>query len=59
MLHKAALCSISSGSALFAKIKQSTRTEIHHFIDILTGNPLKYKIDNSILSVSICMDGKG
>ena len=33
---------------MFAKIKQFTRTEILTFIDILTGNPLKYKMDYSI-----------
>ena len=31
-------------SALFAKIKkQSSETEIQHFIEILTGNPLNIK----------------
>ena len=46
---------ISSGSALFAKIYLFSGTEIHHFIESLTSNPLKYKTDNSILLVSICM----
>ena len=32
----------------------SSGTEIHQSIEILTGNPLKYKMDNSILIVSIC-----
>ena len=40
MLH---ICGISSWSALFAKIDKSAGTEIHHFIEILTGNVLKYK----------------
>ena len=31
------------------------RSEIHHFIQIFLGNQLKYKIDNSMLIVSICM----
>ena len=40
---------ISSGLSLFANIKKSSGTEIHHFIEILTCNPLKYKMNNSIL----------
>ena len=36
-----------SRSALLAKTKN--RITIHHFTEILTGNPLKYKMDNSIL----------
>ena len=28
---------------------------MHHYIAILTGIPLKYKMDNSILIVSICI----
>ena len=35
--------------------KQSSETEIHHFIEILTGNPLKNNMNNSMLNVSICM----
>ena len=31
-------------------------TEKHHLIEILSDNPLKYKMDNSIPSVSICME---
>ena len=46
---------ISSGSALFAKIKTIFRDERHHFIQILTSNPLKYRMDNPILIASICM----
>ena len=30
-------------------------TEIHPFIKIFTCDPLKYKMDNSILNVSMCM----
>ena len=37
---------ISSGSA---------GTAIHYSIEILTGKPLKYKMDKSMLIVSICM----
>ena len=33
-------------------IKTIFRTEIHNFIEILTGNPLKYKKDNAIIIVS-------
>ena len=43
---------ILSGSALFAKIKTIFRdkgTEIHHFIEILTSNPFKWVMNNSIL----------
>ena len=46
---------ISSESALFVEIKTIVRTEKHYFIEILTCNPSKYKMDNSILIVSICM----
>ena len=31
-------------------------TEIHQVMVILTGNPLKYKMDYSIFIVSICME---
>ena len=34
---------------------QSSGTEIHNFIESLTDNPLKYKLDYSIISVLICM----
>ena len=34
-------------------IKPSSWTEIHDFIDFLTGNPLNYKMDSPILVVSI------
>ena len=34
----AALVNISSGSALFANIKQSSRTKIHYFVEILPDN---------------------
>ena len=32
---------------------QGQRTEIHHFIEILTSNPIKLVVDNSILIVLI------
>ena len=35
--------------------EQSSRTEIYHFYEIVTGNPLKYKMDNSILILSTRM----
>ena len=35
--------------------EQSSQTEIYHFKEILTGNPLKYKMDNSMLIQSTCM----
>ena len=34
---------ISSGSALFARWKQSLRTEVHLFVEILTSSPLRRK----------------
>ena len=34
---------------------KQTKQNVHHFIEIFTGNPLKYKMDYSILIVSICM----
>ena len=49
-------CGISSGSALFADIKTSSRTKIHHLIKIKVDQRLlKYIIDKSILIVSILM----
>ena len=41
-------------SALFAEITQSSGiSEIHHFKEGMTDNPLKYKLDNSI---NICIN---
>ena len=31
------------------RYKHSSGTDIHHYIEVLTDNPLKYKMDNSIL----------
>ena len=45
---------ISSGSVLFAKWKQSLRTEVHHFEEILTSSPLRWKIEYSVL-VLVCI----
>ena len=42
---------------MFAKIKTASGTEIHHSIESLTGNPLKYKMDNFIVFVSIKLYG--
>ena len=53
MPHKAPF---HQGLHCLLRLKQSSGTDIHHFIEILTGNPLKYiLIDNSILIVSQCM----
>ena len=35
------------------RLKQYLGTEIHNFVEILTANTLKYKLDYSILIVSI------
>ena len=37
-------------------VEQYSGTEIHHFIEILTCTHLNYKMDNSILILSICME---
>ena len=42
---------------MFAKIKTISETEMHHFIEFLTGNYLKYNMDNSIRIDQICMRG--
>ena len=47
---------ISSGTALNDKIKTIFKDINASFYKHLTGNPLKYKIDNSILIVSLCME---
>ena len=46
-------CYISLGSALFAKIKQSSGTETHNILEVSTCDPLEYKIDNPKLIASI------
>ena len=51
-------CCISSGSALFAKIK-TTFKDKHHNLENSTCNPLKYAMDSPILIVSICKDNSG
>ena len=45
---------ISSGSALFVRWKQSVRTEVHHFEEILTSSSLRWKIDYYVL-VLVCI----
>ena len=37
------------------RLKQPSGTDKHHDLETSTGDPLKYKMDNSILIVSICM----
>ena len=54
-MHAAVYGGISSGSTLFAKIKTIFRDRNTAFYRNLTGNPLKYKMDYSILIVSTCM----
>ena len=51
----AAYCCISSGSALFAKIKTTSRTKIHHShtLENSTCDPFKCTMGNPILVVSI------
>ena len=43
---------------MVAKDKNS-RTERNTSFEKLTSNPVKYKMDNSILIVSICQNEKG
>ena len=65
-----ALCSISSGSTLFADIKTisiylvilarsnliiTSGTKVHHNLKISTYGPLKYIMDTPILKAFICM----
>ena len=44
---------ISSGSALFARRKQSLGTEVHHFEEILTSSPLRRKKFDYFVLVAI------
>ena len=46
-------CGISWSYSLFAGIKQSSETKIHHSIE-MTGNPLKYQMDDPIHIALIC-----
>ena len=39
----------------FLRLKQSSGTKINHFIEVLTGNPLQYKLYHSILIVVVYM----
>ena len=54
MQHKAAF---HQGLHCSLRRKQPSGTEMHHVVEISTCDPLKYKMDNSILIVSICMGG--
>ena len=49
MPHKAAF---HQGLHYLLRYKQFSGAEIHHFIEIVTCNPFKYKMDNAILIVS-------
>ena len=49
---------ILSGSGLFAKIIQSSGTEVHDYLEVSTCDHFKYIMGNPILVVLICM-GKG
>ena len=52
MTHNAAF---HQGLHCLQRSKQIFMTETHHNLEISTCDPLKYKMDNSILIVSICM----
>ena len=43
------------GQHCLLRLKQHSGTKIHHNLEVFTCHPLKYKIDNSIFFVSICM----
>ena len=50
-------CGISWSNSLFAEEKPSTEVKkINHSIEILTGDPLKYKMGDSIFIVLICLE---
>ena len=52
MQHKAAF---HQGLHCLLKSKQFSGTKMHHFIESLTCDPLKYKMDNSIyIVINIC-----
>ena len=53
--HKAAFHLGVRGLLITIRLKQSSLTEIHYFIEILTGNPQTYKTDNSVLNALIGM----
>ena len=46
---------ISSGSALFAKIKTIFREEVHHTLDNGTCDPIMYTMGSLIYSILVCM----
>ena len=49
--------SISSGSALFANIKQTYESKMHNNLVILTCDPLVYTMDHSKFIVSTPLEG--
>ena len=53
---KCRISGISSGSALFAKLKQSSGTEVHLNLEILTGDPLIYTMNHPKFNVSRQME---
>ena len=52
MQHYAAF---HQGLHCLLKLKQPSGTEIHHYLETSTCDPLKYRMSNPILIVSICM----
>ena len=52
MQHKAAF---HQGLRCLLRLKQPSTKKMHHFIKILTCDTLNYKMDHSILIVSICI----
>ena len=38
------------------RLKQISGTDIHHYLENCTCDPLEYTMDNPILIVSICME---
>ena len=52
MQHNAAF---HQGLHCLLRLKQPSGTEIHHNLKISTCDPLKYKMGNPILIVSMCM----
>ena len=47
------------GLHFLLRLKQSSSIEVHDFIEILTIDHLKYKLENTMLIVSICMGKSG
>ena len=53
MLHNAAF---HQGLHCLLRLKQPTVTEIHHYVENSTCDPLNYTMGSPILIVSICME---